>query len=279
MAYQCERCGYPAPSRERLLKHVKDGTQCRPLISKITLQDLLHKLQPPLPPELLTCLHCSLQCKSKGGLTTHLRHCKQKHALANTNTQQNATVSDNESNLQQTPTDNLASTSKKVVEDTKGKTNKHVYFHKNVVIHKALHPFTQDIEWGTFEIKDSFFLDCLECKAHGIIDLFSFLHTHPNHDNIKWSNNKLVIFNGKGWVEASEPLLVKHLGQLYYILEEKWFDYQANIRCGIIESNDALEQCIQKDIDKFMYEDIVDDESVFFHCKDIFYEYLESLKD
>jgi hypothetical protein len=274
MEYQCERCGYPAPTKERLIKHVKDGAQCRPLISKISLQDLLYKLQPPTPPSLLTCQHCNLQCKSKGGLTLHLKHCKQKNCSTDQNTESN------DANAQPTSSENVASTSKKTTDDTKGKpSSKHIYFHKNVVTHKALHPFTQDIEWGTFEIENSFFLDCLECKAHGIIELFSYLHRHPNHDNIKWSNNKLVIFNGKGWVESSEPLLVKHLGRLYSILEEKWFDYQSNIRCGIIEHKDALEQCIQEDIDKFIYENIVDDDSVFFHCKDILYEYLDTMKD
>jgi hypothetical protein len=236
----------------------------------MSLQDLLNKLQPPPPPGLLTCQYCNQQCKSKGGLTTHLKHCKQKNASASTSTNHTSLANDN---------DNVASTSKKATEDAKGKTNKHVYFHKNVVVHKALHPFTHDIEWGSFEIEDTFFLDCLECKAHGIIELFSFLHRHPNHDNIKWSNNKLVVFNGKGWIEASESLLVKHLGLLYSILEEKWFDYQSHIRCDIIKPKDALDECIQKDVDKFIYEDIVDDDSVFFHCKDILYEYLETLKD
>jgi len=279
MANQCERCGYPAPSKERLLKHVKDGTQCRPLLSKISLQDLLHKLQPPLPHGLLTCQYCNQQCKSKGGLSIHLKHCKQKNASTNTN--HTSLVDDNDDvNTQKRTNENVASTSKKVTEDAKGKSSsKHIYFHKNVVIHKALHPFTHDIEWGSFEIEDNFFMDCLECKAHGIIELFSFLHRHPNHDNIKWSNNKLVVFNGKGWIEASDPLLVKHLGLLYSILEEKWFDYLSQIRCGIIKPKDALEECIQKDVDKFIYEDIVDDDSVFFHCKDILYEYLETLKD
>jgi hypothetical protein len=201
-----------------------------------------------------------------------LRHCKQKPTETST-----ASTSQ-----QQTPNnESVASTSTVVETEGKGKqsSHKHVYFHKNVVVHKALHPFIKDIEWDTFDLDDQFFIDCLECKAHGIIDLFSFLHRHPNHDNIKWSNNKLVVYNGKGWIEASEPLLVKHVGLLYYVLEEKWFDYQSKIRCGIIEHKDALDQSIQKDIDKFVYDDIVDDESVFFHCKDLLLEYLETLKD
>jgi hypothetical protein len=198
-------------------------------------------------------------------LAVHLKHCKRKDQPPQGDNTGNAA--------------NAASTSTSAADKGSSSGHKHVYFHKNVVVHKALHPFHHDIEWDTFDIDNQFFLDCCECKAHCIIEFFTRLHSHPNHDNIKWSNNKLVVYNGKGWVEASEPLLVRHVGLLYSILEEKWFDYQSQIRCGIIEPKDAIENCIQKDIDKFLYEDIVDNESVFFHCKDLLFEYLERLKD
>ena len=271
MANECERCGYPAPSLARLIKHLKDGTQCRAIKSRISIPELLCKVQPPPPSEVLKCVHCNLQCKSKGGLTRHMKQCKHKDN-ATTNTQDNNGASTS-------ATTTTPPTQDDDIQNAKNTSYKHVYFHKNVVVHKALHPFHHEIEWDTFDIDEQFFLDCLECKAHGIIELFTFLHRHPNHDNIKWSSNKLVVFNGKGWVEASDALLVKHIGFIYSILEEKWFDYQSNIRCGVVQPKDALDHCIQKDIDKFIYDDIVDDESVFFHCKDVLYEYLETLKD
>ncbi len=266
-SYECERCGYPAPNKERLIKHLKDGMQCRPLKSKIPLQDLLNKLRPPVPQEDLACSFCSLQCKSKTGLATHLRYCKKKEQPNETS--ESADAASTSANV---PVGNGTLVDKQA-------TSKHIYFHKNVVVHKELHPFHENIEWDTFDIDEKFFLDCCECKAHGLIELFSFLHRHPNHDNIKWSNNKLVVYNGKGWIEATEQTLIKHMGFLYSILEEKWFDYQSNIRCGNIEINDIIDSSLQRDIDKFLYNDIVDDDSVFFHCKDYLYEYLEGLKE
>lgn len=267
IAFECERCGYPAPSLPRLIKHLKDGTQCRPLKSRISIQDLLFKVLPP-PSEDLKCEYCNLQCKSKGGLTRHIKQCKQKENMTNNNQENVASTSSATQDVHNKDT-----------QSTKNTSHKHVFFHKNVVVHKDLHPFHHEIEWNTFNIDDQFFLDCLECKAHGIIELFAFLHRHPNHDNIKWSSNKLVVFNGKGWVEASNVLLIKHVWLLYSILEEKWFDYLSNIRGGFIKQKDALEYCIQNDINKFIYDDIVDDESVFFHCKDLLFTYLETLKD
>lgn len=264
--HECERCGFPAPSKERLIRHVKDGMQCRPLKSKISLEDLMKKLRPPALMASLVCPHCNQQCKSKGGLTTHLKHCKQKET----------NISQQDNNCVPSSSSTATATENEVVEQ---KEKKHVYFHKNVVVHKALHPFQTEIEWETFDIEPSFVLDCCECRTNGIVELFAYVHRHPNHDNIKWSNNKLIVFNGKGWVEATENVLIKHIGFLYFFLEEKWCDYQSNLRCGVVEPKNIIDEETQKDIDKFFYDDIVDDESVYFHCKDVLQDYLSSLKD
>ena len=70
----------------------------------------------------------------------------------------------------------------------------------------------------------------------------------------------------------------RHLGEIYTILEEKWCDYQMNIRCGLVADEDILNDDEMQRIDEFFYTTIVDDESVFFHCANILDSHLETLK-
>jgi hypothetical protein len=215
----------------------------------------------------ILCSFCSLKCKSASGLKIHLHSCKikknkDKHAHENASTSSNNEIIEHNRNSKEVKT-----------------TKKHIYFHKNVSSHKDLYPFIQDIEWDSFDLSEQFFIDCCQNKKHGIINLFEKLHKHPNYNNIQWSNNKLVIYDGKGWIEPTENNIITHMGILYSVLEEKWCDYLMNIRCGNIENDSLFSKTIIDDIDNFMYNEIVDDESVYFHCKDFLYDYLETIKE
>lgn len=255
MENKCERCGYIASSKPNLIKHVKDERICRAILSSISHIDLLNKLQPP--PDL-TCRFCNLLCKSKGSHTTHTKyHC---HL--------------NPDRLDIKRNNNDASTSNQ--DTTQNETITRKYFHKNTSKTNGLCPFNKDIEWKHLQISYDNVLKCIVNKNQGIVDLFILLHSHDEHKNIEWINDKLVIFDGKGWTELDDDLLAKHLGFMYSYMEECWCDYLMDVRCET--THFRLDDEVVVSIDDFMYNQIVDDESVIFHCGDILLEYLETLK-
>lgn len=238
----CERCGFQAKSKEKLIKHVKDGFQCRPLKSKISQKELLEKLKPSLPIEQLTCSYCNSIFKSKGGLTVHLKHCKNKEQRQ---------------------------------EDVFIHTDTNINNSNERPITKELYSFNKIINWDKFSFNEEYYINCCKLQIIGVIELFKKLHENPQYDNIKYINDKLMIFNGKKWIKATDDVIINHLGLLFSTLEEKWFDYQSKIRCGLLDDNQILDKEIQYNIDKFFYEDIVDNDSIYFHCKD---KLLENIK-
>lgn len=265
MSLTCERCGFPASTLNKLIKHLKDEVQCRPLKSRISHADLLLKLRPPPSKESLTCLHCQSVYKSVGGLKLHLRSCKAKDTEL-PNIDADITVECNEENKSH---------------EKKDTTRKHIYIHKNMTSHKNLHAFTKDIECSALNISEVTYIECCQALSRGVVDLFAMLHNIPEHENIKWYNDKLIVFDGKGWTEASgmvDDLVIKHLGNIFSILEEKWCDYQMNLRCGVVADEDILPDEDIARIEEFLYNTIVDDDSVYFHCKEQLNEYLETLK-
>lgn len=191
---------------------------------------------------MITCSYCNMSCKSKGGLTHHLRYCKVK----------------NDGDI------NVAS-------------SKSSHKKQNYTSNKDLHPFNKDIDWSNSDLSENFFIECCVRRDKGIVDLFEELHKHPNHYNIKYSNNKLLVFDGNGWVRLQENMLRDHLGFLYSALEEKWCDYLMDIRCGNV--NRPYVSCDDiAEVERFLYDTIVDDDSVLFYCKDLLYDSIEELK-
>lgn len=244
MENTCERCGYIASSKLNLIKHVKDERMCRPILSSISHIDLLYKLQPP--PDL-TCQFCKLLCKSKRTHTTHTKyHCHLNPDRVDKKKKKN----------------DIASTSQAT--RTKEK-------HKD-----GLFSFTQDIDWNALQIPDNKILQFIITTNQGIVDLFILVHSYDEHKNIKWTKNKFMIFDGIGWTELVEEILAKHLGFFYAYLEECWCDYLMDVRCGT--ASEKLDEEVIKSVDDFMYNKIVDDESVLFQCGDSMLEYLEALK-
>lgn len=256
MEHKCERCGYIASNRKNLIKHLKDERMCRPILSTISHIDLLNKLQPP--PDL-TCKFCNLLCKTKGSHTSHIKY----HCHLNPDRLDRKNNTDTESIINgNTEIHNEVSVRK--------------YFHKHTSKTNGLFPFNKDIQWSTLDISNENVLKCITNNNQGIVDLFILLHSYDEHKNIEWINDKLVIYDGKGWRELDDELLAKHLGFLYSYMEECWCDYLMDVRC---EKADVLldDETIET-IDDFMYNQVVDDESVLFHCGDCLLEYLHTLK-
>lgn len=252
---ECARCGYIASNIETLIKHVKEEKMCPAVHSTISHTELLNKLRPPLD---LTCKFCRLLCKSKSAQTSHIKY----YCHLNPNRIDRKNIKS---------VNDTISTSGNGVQEHYRK-----YIHKNTPHTKGLHSFDKDIDWTTVNIIKSDMLKYITNLAQGVVDLFIDLHSQEHHKNIEWINNKLVVYDGKGWTEINETILSNHLGYLFSHMEECWCDYQMDVRCGNVISN--VDDELTAKIDYFMYEQIVDDESVLFYCGDLLSEYLETIK-
>lgn len=210
MSITCERCGYPACNLNKLLKHLKEEIQCRPIKSKISHAELINKYRPPPSVESLTCTNCNRIFKSISGVKVHTKTCRMKP-----DAQPQLTANDQE---QSTTT-----TSVSAKDEVHNGAKRLTYIHKNMTCHKDLHAFTKDIDWEHVDISPETYLECCVTTSQGIVDLFATVHNIPEHANIKWHQGKLIIFDGKGWTEAvnTEQLFSKHLGYIYSLLEEK----------------------------------------------------------
>lgn len=266
MSFTCERCGFPTNNINKLIKHLKEEIQCRPIKSKTPHAELIAKLQPPPSQDTLTCNICQRISKTIGGMKTHMKSCQSKH------TPPKQDGDDVSPDVKDTPV---------IISPTIIDQKRPLYLHKNTPSHKHLHAFTsKNFDWESLNISDATYIECCQAESQGIVDLFVILHNIPEYANIKWHQGKLIIFDGKGWTEAlnTEKLFTKHLGNIYSVLEEKWCDYLMNVRTGNIEPQNTLCNEVVERIDEFFYTTIVDDESVYFHCKDSLDDYLETLK-
>jgi hypothetical protein len=182
-----------------------------------------------------------------------------------------------------------------VVIDTVGKKNKRPVnslaeirkkktSYNTIETSNQLHAFDKDIDWSKLNVERTSVIELCRKKAEGIIDLFIEIHNNENHENIRWfyddkhDQYKLIVYNGAKWVDVNHKVITQHLWYIYSFLEEHWCDYQSAIRCDAIGKEELLTDSEQKSIDEFYYDIIVDEESVFFHCKDMFYEYMEAIK-
>lgn len=241
----CERCGYIASSKINLIKHVKEEQMCRPILSSISHLDLLNKLQPP---PNLTCRFCNLLCKTTAAHTRHIKyHCHKNPDRIDRKKKKHDVSSKTQVNLN----------------ETTSTTN-------------CLSSFNKDINWKKLSISNDNILNYIINKKQGIVDLFVLLHSYDEHKNIEWKNDKLVIFDGKRWIDMDNEQLAKHLGFIYSYLEECWCDYQMDVRCE--KTNEVLDEKTVESIDDFIYNQIVDDDSVLFHCEEDLLEYLHTLK-
>jgi hypothetical protein len=211
-------------------------------------------------------------CKTIGGLKIHV---KKSHQTVPAPT---GASNDNEASTSQEPTN---VTIKRLSELPSRKSDPYKDVYKN----NSLKSFIKEIDWSSLKFDKTFILECCVKKEEGIVDMFITLHNIQEYDNIKWffdqklNTYKLIIYDGKKWMDATDKHIRCHLGYIYTFLEESWCDYQMDIRCNNISLNDALPQVTRDIVEEFFYEIIVDDESVMFYCKDLINEYLDAIKD
>lgn len=274
-ALQCQRCGFIANSEPRLVKHWKTELQCPALYSKVKHEDLIQQVRPKPTADQRTCQYCHKEFKSIGGMKNHSKKCKSNTA----STSQSSSTDTNVVNVVVSPETKPRKTVNSFA-DVKRKKN----LYSSVETASGLNGFDKEIDWQNLQISQTRIIELCRKKAEGIIDLFIEVHNNDAHDNIRWfydpkhDQNKLIVYDGKTWVDVNHTLITKHLWFMYSFLEENWCDYLSAVRCNLISEDNVLSDEEQKQIDEFYYDNIVDDESVFFHCKEMFYDYMEAIK-
>jgi len=265
---RCDRCGFVAEDIKKLIAHLRDGASCPPLHSTLAHADLIERL---VAIDNLSCSFCHRLFSRPGGKTLHTKHCKlnpervdRKTGAHTTNV---ASVNGNgNANANGASTSASASTSSTTRTKTNGGSSKY----------KHLHPFCSDVDIEDCGIERKNILRYALGNEQGIIDLFVDLHSRDKHNNIKWSQNKLILYDGHGWVELNDGLLQTHLWMLYSIIEEVWCDYEMEVRLGtsdVVYDDETVAR-----VNNFLYELIVDDESVLLYCADLLAAYLEGVK-
>jgi hypothetical protein len=253
----CERCGFNAPNVKSLITHLKNEIMCPSRLSKVTHTELINKLKPPLSTAELTCTFCNALQQTIGSKTSHMKY----YCHANPNR-----VSTNSKKSK-----DAVHVPKNVSVEANRKYLKNIYSNN-----KLLHPFTKDVSWKDTDISSQSLCEFALNQAQGVVDCFIELHTHEAHKNVEWNGDKLIAFDGKGWTEVDHNMLTSHLGFLYSAIEEAWCDYEMDLRCET-----SIPMVVEEDhehVNNFLYNIIVDDDSVMYHCNDILFEYLETLK-
>jgi hypothetical protein len=274
---QCQRCGFVAKTEARLVKHWKTELQCPALYDKTKHQELIEQLRPAPSQEARTCPRCQKQLKSVSGMKIHHKKCLQNAVVICPAENQASTSSDNVTNTA------LGVEKPQSVADLK-KRKKVNSPYSSVSTHNQLLAFDKEIDWHVLGITQKQVLELCRKKEEGIIDLFIMLHNCERHENIQWfydeatEQHKLIVYDGKKWIDINQKVITQHLWYIFSFLEEQWCDYQSAIRCDALEPHDIISETEQAEIEEFFYETIVDEESVFFHCKDMFNEYTEAIK-
>lgn len=249
---KCDRCGWNAKNLEELYAHVKLRT-CNPLKSDTSHDVIISRLKTYPRFSKRICPKCddvfATVCEQK----EHSKTCT-AHASASPSTSANTT----EDATPPTP-------------------EKHKYIHKNVPDVTGLHSFMEEIDWASEDIPKDVFEECCLNTSQGIVDLFAYLHSLSKHNNICWHNGRILVYDGKGWTEANDKMFATHVGYIFSILEENWYDYMTNIRCGIIPES-SISKTDEVAINDYYYNKIVDDESVLFHSMKQLQNYLNVIQ-
>lgn len=257
---KCERCGFIADDTRKLIQHLRDEEACPPTHSTLTHTDIIERLVKILD---LTCSFCGREFTTKAGKANHVRSCKENP----TRVQKGASTS----NVASTSTGSTKQGKKKNL-NANANTSANLSTQKN----PNIFPFDKDLTLADCGCSSQEILSFVSLEGEGIGKFFSLLHNKPEHKNIKWQKNKYVVYDGEGWIELDDNVLSTHIGMLYSVMEEVWCDYEMEVRC---ESATSIydNETVAK-INKFMYETIVDDDSVMFHCEDWLMKYLDGLK-
>lgn len=257
---KCERCGYVAQNIPRLINHLRNETSCPSTYSNLAHGDLIERL---VKLDKLTCEYCHRVLGSRSGKVTHVKHCKLN--LQNTRTH---VVIPSQKQAKESKTIQKKSIERNVTKCTSSKD-------------QHLVPFGNEIELKEIGFSVEHILGYATQLEQGIISFFADLHTKDMYRNIKWKHDKpvgdvLVIYDGERWIEMTDKIMCQHLGMLYGIIEEIWCDYEMDVRCGKCQPL-FDEQTLAK-VNNFLYDVVVDDESVMFCCQDLLFEYLQEIK-
>lgn len=275
----CQRCGFIAKNEAKLLKHWRTELQCPAIHSKTPHTDLINLVRPQPSSEQRTCPHCNNEFKSIGGMKNHIHKCKSKPNSTDIASTSDNTVSNEILSIQQQE----PVVTKKPATISELRKQRNIY--ANVETPKNVHAFTKEINWKILQLQQSNIVDICQRTNEGIIDLFIALHNCEAHDNIrlfydeKQEKHTIIVFDGTKWIDMQHKHITQHLWFIYSFLEEQWCDYQSAIRCNLLDEQYILSESEQKRIDDFYYDKIVDEESIYFYCKDIFNEYIEALKN
>lgn len=254
---KCERCGFLADDIKKLMQHLRNEEACPPTFTTLAHADILERLMKIAD---LKCSFCGREFTTKAGKTNHSRTCKDNPTRA-----QRAIVA---SSTASTSTSHVKQRQKKTVSaQTRAGTTQSNF---NVC------PFDKDLTLAECGCSSQDVLNFVPLEGEGIGKFFGLLHSKPEHKNIKWQRNKFVVYDGEGWIELDDNLLSAHIGMLYSIMEEVWCDYEMEVRCENVAGMYDVDTVAR--INKFMYETIVDDASVMFHCENWLMKYLEGLK-
>lgn len=265
---KCDRCGFVADDRRKLIAHLRNEASCPPLLSTLAHQDIIDQHMATLE---RTCYTCWQVFSTKAGKTRHAKVCNIKQ-IQRTSQNSNRQTSHEHSNGQTSQEHSNGQTSLLPIKVKKSnqKGNKKVKKVNN------LFPFDGEITTTNCGIDKQKILEYASREDEGIVQFFIDLHSMDNHKNIKWIEGKLVVYVDNKWIFADQHLLCSHIGMLYSIIEETWCDYEMDLRCGNRQS--IFDTNVVERTNKFLYEVIVDDTSVLFQCEDKLIAYLEGLK-
>lgn len=261
---KCERCGFIASDTRKLIQHLLDEASCPPTNSSLSHSDIIEQLNKIIE---LTCSICGREFSSKAGKSNHLRSCKGK--LQNNNAQPSTSSCKK----------NTSNTTKNI--KPKKISSASTSASTSVSKRKELFPFDKELTLLDCGYSAQDVLDFIvykgESEGDGIGQMFINLHSKREHKNIKWYKDKYLVYvDDDGWIELNDELLCSHICMLFSIMEETWCDYEMSLRCETCEQLYDDETVAR--ITKFMYEQIVDDNSVMFYCEDWLVKYLDNLK-
>ena len=75
----CERCGYDSEHKQNLIRHLRNKSPCKPLISNKSRQALIDELTKKEYNDITYgCEHCSKKFNNRSSMYRHMKNCKSK---------------------------------------------------------------------------------------------------------------------------------------------------------------------------------------------------------
>ena len=75
----CERCGYESEHKQNLIRHLKNKSPCKPLLSNKSTLSLIEELTKKEYNDITyDCEHCSKKFNNRSSMYRHMKNCKSK---------------------------------------------------------------------------------------------------------------------------------------------------------------------------------------------------------